>query len=105
MLLSQLRHTIVNILDRLHVTFLLQRLLDQGVEGLLLTACGHGQGTPEQCCHKVLVQLLRILGVVEYTVNIGGTVVKGREEETGCGHADHSVSHTILKHIFHGVVA
>ena len=62
-----------------------QRVGEHGAEGLLLGRSGHGRFRAKEGLDQLLVELRRLLGVVQGVVEIGRPVVKGREEKAQGG--------------------
>ena len=68
-------------LDHLHRAGVPQPLPQGGLEGLLLLGGGHGGLGVEDGVDELLMDLIRLFGVEQGVVQIGGPAVKGGEQE------------------------
>ena len=82
MLDNLLRQPLVDRPGHRHAARLLQGLGQRLLEKFPLFRGGHGGLRVEHGVNELLMQFLRLAGVKQGVINIGGTPVKGREQES-----------------------
>ena len=102
--LHQAAQLVVDRLDHLEATLLLQGLLQHGVKGRLLLVCGHGGLGAEHRFHHSALDVLCMLGVVEGVVQVGGAVIEGREQKAQLRRGHHPVRCPVVELILLDII-
>ena len=100
MQLNALAQLVVNLLDHIHAALVVKSRGQQGLEGLLLLIGRLWDGSIENGLDKSVVALLDVLGVEQGVVDIGGAVVKSREQEAQLRCGDHLSHGAVVEQFF-----
>ena len=95
---------LMNILNHFNATVFPQCLLNQSLKGFLLISGGERKRAAQQLGYKTILQLFRVLGIIESTVNIAASIRKSGEKEACFRKTYHPIANAILKGVFHRIV-
>ena len=104
-LLDQIVERLVDIADRLIVSFLSQRILDDHLECLLLGVRGHRHLGAQELADHLRLEVFGFLRIIKYAVQICAPVIERREQKSLVRHIHDPVPDTVLNTVVLRVVA